>query len=280
MVRVIDSLRQIADAFDAIVFDQWGVLHDGAAPYPGVPAALEALSASGKILAVLSNSGKRADVNRDRIAGKGYAPGLFRTIMTSGEAFWRDIATRRIDPGVLLPIAAQPCDPQKWADGLTIRWTADVTDADSILLMGLPEGGDGGSARILLEQALTRDLPLYCTNPDFASPRPDGAQQIAPGTLAQIYAIRGGRVRFYGKPYRPVFDTLAETLDVPPNRLLMVGDSLRHDVAGAAAAGWGTLFVQGGLMVRHFTEASIATVATLAESAGCPPPDFTLYHVR
>ena len=40
MTRLLDSIGQIADQFDAIVLDQWGVLHDGSAPYP---AALDAL---------------------------------------------------------------------------------------------------------------------------------------------------------------------------------------------------------------------------------------------
>ena len=41
MVTLINSIATIADKFDAIVLDQWGVLHDGQDPYP---AALGALS--------------------------------------------------------------------------------------------------------------------------------------------------------------------------------------------------------------------------------------------
>ncbi|MDG2069494.1 MAG: TIGR01459 family HAD-type hydrolase, partial [Paracoccaceae bacterium] len=41
------------------MFDQWGVLHNGTAPYSGAIDCLANLANSGLTLAVLSNSGKR-----------------------------------------------------------------------------------------------------------------------------------------------------------------------------------------------------------------------------
>ena len=68
MTRLLDSISQIADQFDAIVLDQWGVLHDGTTPYDGAIDALQRLVSQGSRLAVLSNSGKRSDLNAQRIA--------------------------------------------------------------------------------------------------------------------------------------------------------------------------------------------------------------------
>lgn len=251
MMQALDSLRDIAGAFDAIVFDQWGVLHDGTRPYPSAIATVTDLAAAGHRLAVLSNSGKRAEINRDRITGKGFAPDAFETVMTSGEALWSDIADGTL-PGLtsLYPITADPTDAATWAAGLDVTLTGDITAADAILLMGLPDGADHSSARTLI--AAHPDLPILCSNPDRASPRGDGGTVISPGALAHEAADAGHDVRFYGKPHRPIFDAVARQMQLTdPARILMIGDSPEHDIAGAHAAGWQSLFIAGGLHRDH-----------------------------
>ncbi|MBT6506361.1 MAG: TIGR01459 family HAD-type hydrolase, partial [Marinovum sp.] len=92
MSQQIDTLAEIAANYDAIVLDQWGVLHDGSAPYDQAVNALNGLHASGVRLAVLSNSGKRSALNALRIEDMGFPPDIFSDVMTSGEALWQDIA--------------------------------------------------------------------------------------------------------------------------------------------------------------------------------------------
>lgn len=43
MVACLDRLDCVAERFDAIFLDQWGVPHDGGPPIPGAVAALERL---------------------------------------------------------------------------------------------------------------------------------------------------------------------------------------------------------------------------------------------
>lgn len=278
MTQVIDGIGSVAGRFDAIVFDQWGVLHDGIAPYPGVPEAVAALARTHR-LGVLSNSGRRTAPNAARIASKGYPAALFHTVMTSGEAYWRACAAGA-DPGPLYAVAAGPGDAEAWARGLDLTFADDVSRAATVLLMGLSEGSDGTAEARILDAARARGLPLVCTNPDRASPRA-GRRQVGPGALALAYAERGGAVTLYGKPHRPVFDALADALGVPPPRILMVGDSLEHDVAGARAAGWGTLFVQGGLHADRFAAADpLPALSALARAEGVGMPDYTLRHAR
>ncbi|MCU0818115.1 MAG: hypothetical protein MUF11_02270 [Beijerinckiaceae bacterium] len=75
-MRHLASLRDIAGEFDAIVFDQWGVLHNGSTAYPGAIAAMEALADGPARLAVLSNSGKRS-APKARRSGVISRPGVF-----------------------------------------------------------------------------------------------------------------------------------------------------------------------------------------------------------
>ena len=41
MTEIINNISEISQKYDAIVFDQWGVLHDGKLAYEGVIACLE-----------------------------------------------------------------------------------------------------------------------------------------------------------------------------------------------------------------------------------------------
>jgi phosphoglycolate phosphatase-like HAD superfamily hydrolase len=60
-VPLIQGLSEIADDYDALLLDQWGVLHGGVEPYPGVLETLAALRDAGKPVAVLSNAPRRSE---------------------------------------------------------------------------------------------------------------------------------------------------------------------------------------------------------------------------
>ncbi|MGY6548956.1 MAG: TIGR01459 family HAD-type hydrolase [Roseinatronobacter sp.] len=272
----LDSLLSIAPRFGAIVLDQWGVLHDGSAAYPRAVDCLARLTASGCVLAVLSNSGKRAAPNLQRIARMGFAPQQFACVMTSGEALWQDLASGRVSARHLCPIEAAPGDAAAWAAGLDVTLTHDPHRADAILLMGLPDDAAPDAYGDLLDTARARKLPVLCTNPDRRSPRAGGQQVVAPGTLAHAHAARAGDVRFYGKPHLPVFRAVQTALGRAPEQVLMVGDSLEHDIAGARAAGWKTVLIEGGLHADTLRNADPDALDRLARREAAPLPDFTL----
>lgn len=274
MTQEIESLIEIASNYDAIVFDQWGVLHDGAAPYPGAVEALETLKSAGHRLAVLSNSGKRSAPNEKRIENTGYPSGLFEIVMTSGEALWRDTVDRKITASRFFPIERKGGDAAEWALGLDLTLEARIQNADAVLLMGLPDGDTVDDWHTTLKTARERDLVVYCSNPDKASPR-GKAKVISPGALAEAYEAMGGSVVFYGKPHAPIFDAVARYLG--STKLLMIGDSFEHDIAGANAAGWDSVFVQAGLYSSQFSDAdTLSTVKTLCDQIAAPYPTFTL----
>ena len=276
-VRHIEGILEIADDFDVIVLDQFGVLHDGTWAYERAAEAMRGLRTAGKRLAVLSNSGKRAAENRERLRNLGLPIDTLEIVMTSGEALWRDFADGRQSARRLHPIERGAGDAARWAAGLDID-LVPIGSAEAVLLMGLPEdGSDAAEREAVLADALARKLPVICSNPDRASPRAGGETVASPGDLAHLHTARGGTVIWYGKPHAPVFEALADALGHPsPARVLMVGDSPEHDVTGAAAMGWSTLLVRDGLHARAF--ASHDADAVLREIAHSPGawPDYTI----
>lgn len=276
MTRFLTSLSEVASDYGAIVLDQWGVLHDGCAPYPLAVSTLSKLKDQGHVLAVLSNSGKRAAPNAARLTRMGYPSRLFDLVMTSGEALWRAFDAGKMPFSKLFPIARAPGDAEDWAKGLDVSFAA-IEQAEAVLLMGLPDGSPPDAFEDVLAVALDLGLPVLCSNPDRRAPRAAGTTVLSPGSLADRYTASGGEVRFVGKPHCPVFRAVEAALDLPPGKFLMVGDSLEHDIAGADAAGWHGLFIRGGLYAEKFAGGRIEeTLSELVQIQGTPKPDYTL----
>ena len=275
MTRAIESILEVAKGYDAIILDQWGVLHDGSEPYPGAVKALDALRSAGARLAVLSNSGKRASENETRIAAMGFAPDLFDQVMTSGEALWLDVRSGRVPERRYFFVERAQGDADTWVGGLDVT-ICDVPEAaEAMLIMGLPENAAAEDWQDVLDHAMTSNLTVYCSNPDRASPRSGNRNTLAPGALAHLHKENGGNVVFYGKPHRHVFDAVERSLG--GSRLLMVGDSLEHDIAGAHGAGWDSVFVQGGLLRENFADGDVSnTLAELCAMEGVPTPTYQM----
>ena len=291
MTELIDSLKDIAGKFDVAVLDQYGVLHDGHLPYPGANSALSDLRSLEKPVAILSNSGRRASTNRDRILRLGVDLDEDCLIVTSGEVCWHDLDSGQLalsDRGIqrLLSLAAQAADAPQWASAnRRVELVSEPEHADAILLMGMPTEQAIGSIPDLFAFAIDRQLTLICTNPDRVSPGRDRLLP-SPGGLADQFVESGGSVIWYGKPYRRIFEAVGRHFpDTDPQQFLMVGDSMEHDVAGAAEAGWSTVLVRGGIHRDEFNSSNGAgsiheSLSRLADQFRTSPPDYSLELLR
>jgi hypothetical protein len=70
--RQIRGLREVADAFDGVLLDQFGVLHDGRTPYPRAIEAVRQLDAAGKRVVIVSNSSRRSGGTIGKLAKMGF----------------------------------------------------------------------------------------------------------------------------------------------------------------------------------------------------------------
>lgn len=284
---LIDSLEEILESFDVVALDQFGVLHNGSTCYASASDAMRMLHARGKEIFILSNSGKRADLNLKRIEQLGLPVETISRVVTSGEALWRDINESRIrvagqTPKRLFPICGHPDDPKVWAYGAALEIAAEIDpSSDAILLMGLPDDTEATAYDAILQRALPFAMPLICSNPDKTSPRADRFV-MSPGALADRYEEMGGEVIWYGKPHAPVFHAVMRCRpELAPNRFLVVGDSLEHDIAGGQNVGFKTALVRGGIHAGDFAGSADnaqtnATLLSLAKRHSIQPPDFSL----
>ena len=255
-VASIPGIAALVARYDGFILDLWGVIHDGVAPIPGAVDCLHALIAAGKRVALLSNAPRRADDVVRRITQIGVPTGTYHHVMSSGEEAWQYLH-RRDDPfyAALGCRCLHICSDRdlEIRDGLGLVYVDTAEAAEFILNTG-PAGWDDTVEDYapLLGEALARDLPMVCANPDLVVMH--GARlALCAGALAQWYEQQGGHVRWHGKPYRSVYDSCLALLGIDDrSRILAVGDSLRTDIAGAAAAGLNSLLIAGGIHAEDF----------------------------
>ncbi|TIR25180.1 MAG: TIGR01459 family HAD-type hydrolase [Mesorhizobium sp.] len=248
----LDGVSALAERYDVFLLDQFGVLHDGQQPYPGAVEALSALKRAGKTVALISNSGKRAEPNERRLLTLGFEAGSWDHFVSSGEVAWR-IFTNMAREGTLR--AGTRCllisrDGDRSAiEGLPLVLTERGDDAE-LVLIAASEGDryDLDHYRGLLGPAAARQVPCFCTNPDRIMLTAVG-QRFGAGEIADLYEQLGGSVTRIGKPYPAIYEA-ALALAGNPDRgdAVCVGDSVEHDIAGGQAAGVATALVLSGIL--------------------------------
>jgi HAD superfamily hydrolase (TIGR01459 family) len=254
--RFVGGLAALVDRYDGFVLDQWGVLHDGLRPYPGAVDVLEALHSRSRPVVLLSNSGRRAALSRERLRQIGFDPTLFTGVVTSGETAWQGFRERIAAPfdrlGRRCVLLTREGDLTV-AEGLDLELVDAPEEAEFLFLSGVePPPMTAEDYEPILERCLACRLPMLCTNPDLVAVTGDELT-LAPGTLGQRYEGAGGTVHYVGKPHPPVYAACRALLPgTRPDRILAVGDSLAHDIRGANRAGFAAAFVTDGIHREAF----------------------------
>lgn len=271
----LPGLAAVIDRYDLFVVDQWGVLHNGVAPLPGAREALGRLKEAGKGVVLLSNSGKRPETSYRRLEALGFERALYDAAVTSGGQLYDALRAASAPPydrlGGKVHIFAWE-DDSLLLENLPYRAVPTVTQADWVLCAGA-ERGDVAAYRADLEIALDRGLPLLVANPDFVTVRPDGALQLCPGSIAREYEAMGGTAVWHGKPTAEIYAMVRAVGG--DGAALAVGDSLHHDIAGAAGAGMASWLITEGIHKDELgPDPGPDAVRRVAATYNAPPPTF------
>lgn len=250
--ELLSHLEPLAGRYDHLIVDLWGTLHNGIEPLPGAVDCLAHFKSAGAGVALLSNAPFRVSGVHTVLGQIGIPEDIYDDIFCSGEIAWHAIKDRRDPWHRELGRLAAFIGPERhrpMLDNPGVEREAEIGEADFLLCTGPRDEGHSLEDYLPeLEAAALRGLPMVCTNPDREVLRGD-KREICAGAMAEAYETRfGGDVAWHGKPYRPVFDAVLKSIGSPdPSRVLMIGDGLLTDIAGAAGAGLDSAFIVSGI---------------------------------
>jgi HAD superfamily hydrolase (TIGR01459 family) len=249
-----EGLAGIADQYDAILCDVWGVMHNGREAFRDACDALSAFRAEGRPVILITNAPVpgRVVVGRhfDRL---GIAADTYDDIVSSGDAARIEIEKRT--PAAVWSLTSENTyeADRTLFDGLRFA-EAGPHDCDLVVAMGLKDyfNDHPEDYRTRLRMAATRHITLICANPDIQVRIGDQLAWTA-GALARIYEEEGGTVIYPGKPHDAIYDLAEQHLArlagrrIARDRILAIGDGPITDILGAMNRGMDALYVGTGL---------------------------------
>lgn len=245
----VEGLQSLADRYDLVLCDVWGVLHNGVKAYETASEALTRFRAKGGRVVLVSNAPRPGASVGTQLDGFGVPRTAYDAIVTSGD-LTRLAIQERIDR--VVHHIGPPRDMPIYA-GLDVRF-GSIDEADYVVCSGFDNDEEETveDYRAQLEAMRGRDLLMVCANPDLIVER---GTMILPcaGTIALAYEEMGGKVFYAGKPHGPVYDralaVAAEMAGRPilKERVLAVGDAIRTDIAGAVGFGIDSLMIARGI---------------------------------
>ncbi|ACK49652.1 HAD-superfamily subfamily IIA hydrolase like protein [Methylocella silvestris BL2] len=255
MPRLIAGLSEIANSYDVILSDIWGVVHNGAAAFAGAADALGRFRTRGGAVVLITNSPAPSRIVTAQLDDLGFPSSAYDAVVSSGDVTVSLLIERRgqslfhigapQETGLFEEVAAR--------DGQAPRF-APIANADFVLCTGFidffsetPEDYDER-----LKLIFARKLDFLCANPDLVV-EVDGVLSYCAGAIAERYERLGGNVIQAGKPFAPIYDRAlalageARGAPVERSRVLAIGDAMRTDIRGAVKQGFDSILVTSGI---------------------------------
>lgn len=279
MPRLIRGLADLANDYDVILSDVWGVLHNGVVYFEKAVEALSRFRAQGGVdgkggkVVLITNSPNPSRIVRAHLDGLKVPHDAYDAIVSSGDVAVAMLIERA---GEALFFIGPPQEDALFEEVLALRGEAPrraaIEAADFVLCTGLidPKAETPKDYDARLVRIRERGLDFICANPDIVV-QDGGALSYCAGAIAERYACIGGKVIHAGKPFAPIYQralALASGLgsgEIPRSRVLAIGDAMRTDIKGAYAQGLASLFVTSGI---HREELHVKSPPGVKEDAG------------
>lgn len=285
MIKPIVNILKIIDNYEVVIVGFSGVITDGSSIKSEAITALINLKKAGKKIILLSNTPKRT-VSLARFFHENKMPlNLFDSIITAGEILHYCLKDKQGVYGALgsryYQLGSQE-DTGVFAS-TDYEQVSEITKADFIYMGGASTIEDTiDTYRSVLEHAASLGIPFVCAGNDTSTYK-DGKVCIAPGAIAEQYAILGGKIITIGKPDSKIMEyALEEYKDKEKNKILLIGDNMTTDIKGANLVGIHSALVSKGVHVNFLGEGYIPDVAKTRELSNSFDtfPDYVISNLR
>src|SRR5947209_717181 len=250
----ISGLGEIADRYDVILCDVWGVVHDGMQHYPDAVGALARFRERGGTVVLITNAPRPASGIERMLRRLDVPQNAYDAIVSSGDVTVSlmlergDKRVHHVGPPRDNSLFREVAERSRRPDPRVAFEAADYVVCTGLLddLHDTLEDYDP-----LLRRMHERQMEFICANPDIVVHSGERLIYCA-GAIAERYAARGGPVIQAGKPYPEIYRrAIAAASNARSGagkpRVLAIGDGLATDLKGAIDAGIDMLFVSSGI---------------------------------
>lgn len=285
MIKPIVNISKVIEPYNTVIVGFNGVLTDGSVIKPETVEALIGMKKAGKHIVLLSNTAWRVARLVTYLHQNKVPLAVFDSIVTAGEILHYKFKARQgdfaaigtayykiganPDMGVFSCLDYQPVENLNRADFIYMTEAARQTD---VIEDYLPT----------LEHAASLGIPLVCAGNDTSSYK-NGEICLAPGAIAEQYAVLGGKIITVGKPDAKVIAYALDGIpDVKKESVIVIGDNIATDIKGANLLGVAAILISKGVHINFLGEGYIPDVAKTRELAinFDAYPDFVISNLR
>ncbi len=246
-IPVVTSIAPFSAERLAWFTDIWGVMHNGVRPFAAAVGACQAFRAQGGTVLLLSNAPRPAASVAQQLDRIGVPRAAYNGIVSSGDAA-RALIGKATSDGRRIAHLGPERDLGIY-EGLGTK-LVPLASAEVAVCTGLfdDETETPDHYAGLLGDFVRKQVAMICANPDLTVER-GGKIVYCAGAIAVSFEALGGRVVYAGKPYLPIYEMAFETVTalrgtaVSPSQVLAIGDGVRTDISGAAAAGIDAVYI-------------------------------------
>ncbi len=266
MIKPIVNLSKIADNYDTFVFSYNGAIHNGSVIIPSAAECLTRLASLHKKIIIISNSGLRIAEIAKQLSDSNIPLNIFSNIISAGEVLHYKLKFPSGDYQALGHYYYQIGDKEYSGimSSLPLERVNSIEKAHFLFMAKAQNENDLlDNYRADIEQAVNYGLPFVCAGND-TSCFCNGKLTLAPGAIAEAYAVLGGRVITVGKPdvemLRYALEGLGEI-----GKIVIIGDNVSTDIKMASIAQVASILMSKGRHINYLGEGYIPDVTKTRE---------------
>lgn len=260
------TLNQLAERYDALLFDSYGVLVNESTGLPGARELIAWLEANGKNYLIVTNDASLSIPIRTAKFVEQGVPVPADRIVNSGSLIPHFFSENGL-VGTPTAVFGSPDAIEYARSGGAKIVSMDHFEEASIFVLADDAGFDWRSGMNELISVLNRkvldgeEFTLLLPNPDLIYPSGQPTYSFAAAALADM--IESALTRLFGdnprhrfvrlgKPFAPIFEEARRRAGAERS-LVMIGDQLETDIAGANSYGIDSAVVTTGINRLHTT---------------------------
>ena len=237
-MKELKHLSEVFKSYDTFVIDLWGVMHNGVVLNSKAVEAVEHLKNNSKKIVFLSNAPRPSSKVINFLLKMNLDKKYLLNVMTSGEAAIDAINQNKF--GKTFFHLGPPRDTSLFEKQKNNK--TEIEKCDFILCTGLFDNHEDDLSyyKNFLKEHISKKL--ICTNPDLTVHR-GNIEELCAGSVAKVFEELGGKVIYYGKPYKEVYNKCFDKGE----KVLAIGDNLRTDIKGANNLNIDSIFITQGV---------------------------------